>query len=85
MKTKLSMEREEIINLLQSGDFTIIYWDNGIASLYEKKWDRDKEYERDDYETLNKFLISEYADADGYCPDIVGLLTEALNGKSDSI
>lgn len=77
--------KEEIIRLLRSGDFTIIYWDRGYATLYEKKWDKDVEHDRDDYETMNKFEIIYNDYENGYCPSIVSLLTEALNGTSDSI
>lgn len=82
------MKKEDIIKLLKSGDFTIIYWDSDEATLYQKKWDKDEEFERDDYETMNKFIVN-YIDytglTRGYCPTIVELLTEALGGKSDSI
>jgi len=78
-------EEKTVIPLLQSGDFTIIYWDRGVASLYSKKWRKEEEYERDEYETLNKFLVREYTFEDGYCPQIVGALAEALGGTSDSI
>jgi len=73
--------------VLDSGDFTIIYWDNGIASLYEKKWDKDEEFKRDDYKTLDKFLIEEFDTEDmiGYCPKLVALLTRQIGGITDSI
>ena len=75
----------DIIKLLKSGDFTIIYWSRGEASLYQKKWNKEEEYERDEYETMGKFLVREYTFEDGYCPQIVGALTKALGGLSDSI
>jgi len=78
-------EEIDIIKLLQSGDFTIIYWDRGTASLYQKKWKKEEEFDRDEYETLGKFLVREYTFEDGYCPQIVGALTKALGGTSDSI
>jgi len=76
---------EKILNIIKSGDFTIVYWDRGIASLYEKKWNKSDEYTRDDYGTMNKFLMKECEHEDGYLPEIVELLTKALNGVSDSI
>lgn len=79
-------EREKILKLLKSGDFTIVYWDSGEATLYSKKWDKEEEYARDEYETMNKFIVFEDNQSwSGYCPKIVELLTEALGGKSDSI
>lgn len=79
------MKKEKIIELLKSGDFTIVYWDNGEPTLYSKKWDKEEEYERDEYETMNKFIVEINTSEDGYCPGIVRLLTEALGGISDSI
>jgi len=79
------MNEEKIIELLKSGDFTIIYWDSGEATLYSKKWKKEEEFERDDYETMDKFIIevSDHGN-NGYLPQIVALLTKALGGKSDS-
>lgn len=79
------MKEEEIIKLLKSGDFTIIYWDSGEATLYEKKWDKEKEFDRDDYETMNKFEVKLSNFENGYCPVIVELLAKALGGVADSI
>ena len=80
------MNKQEIIDLLKSGDFTIIYWDSGEATLYEKKWNKEREFERDDYQTMDKFKVSlpDFGSS-GYTPEIVSLLVEALGGKSDSI
>lgn len=80
------MKKENIIALLKSGDFTIIYWDSGEATLYQKKWDKKEEFVRDDYETMNKFIVetNDYGN-NGYLPQIVQLLGEALGGKTDSI
>lgn len=81
----MKYSEEKIIEILKSGDFTIIYWDNGEATLYQKKWDKAEEFERDDYATMEKFRIF-YSDwTSGYCPAIVELLVKALGGKSDSI
>lgn len=76
---------EQIIEILKSGDFTIIYWDSGEASLYQKKWDKEEEFERDGYVTMDKFKV-EFVDwPSGYCPTIVEYLVVALGGKYDSI
>lgn len=74
-----------IIKLLKSGDFTIIYWDSDCPTLYKGKWDKDKEYDRDDYETLNKAEVPFEDWSNGYTPAIVSLLVKALGGNSDSI
>lgn len=80
------MEKDKIIELLKSGDFTIIYWDRDVPTLYEKKWDIEKEFARDEYETMQKFEINAViSGGGGYTPDIVYLLTEALGGKAESI
>lgn len=79
------MTYRSIINLLRSGNFTIVYWDSGDASLYKGKWNYNKECERDEYETMNKSLVAEYSREFGYCPEIVDLLCAALKGKADSI
>lgn len=74
-----------IKKLLKSGKFTIIYWDSGEPTLYRGHWDRDKEYDRDEYEEMNKHVIELDGYDDGYLPEIVALLTEALGGVADSI
>lgn len=79
------MEKEKIIELLKSGDFTIIYWDSCEPTLYSKKWNKDEEYKRDEYETMNKFIVEIPDYSDGYLPSIVSLLARALGGKTDSI
>ena len=71
--------RTDILDLLRSGDFTITYHDNQSPSLYRKKW----EYEDLDGAEEIEFKLDNYDY--GYCPAIVGLLVEALNGKSDSV
>lgn len=79
------MNRKQIIKLLKSGNFTIIYWDNDEATLYKGKWDYNKEYEKDDYGKMNKNEVKLEIEMDGYLPEIVKLLSEALGGKTDSI
>jgi hypothetical protein len=80
------MKEKKLIELFKSGDFTIIYWDSGEPTIYQGKWSKEKEFKRDDYETLNKAQIEfPMYNMNGYCPDIVTLLTKALGGKSDSI
>ena len=78
--------KKELIKLFKSGDFTIIYWDNGAPTIYKGKWNIDEECEKDDYKEMNKheFDIDMY-NMNGYVPDIVDWLAEALGGKSNSI
>lgn len=78
-------EREKILKLLKSGKFTIVYWDSGEATLYKGKWDYNKEFEKDEYEKMNKSIVEFQDFSTGYCPTIVCLLTEALGGTADSI
>lgn len=67
---------KKIIEILKSGDFTIAYHDNGYCNLYKGKFEYDdlkgKPIEFDDWE-------------DGYTPDVVKQLVEALGGKVVSI
>ena len=76
---------KKIIDLLQSGDFTIIYWDNEDPALYKGKWNKEKEFDRDEYETLHKSEVKIPWAEIGYAPNIVVLLTKALKGNIDSI
>lgn len=78
-------QKEKILKLLRSGKFTIVYWDRGEATLYKGKWDYNKEFQKDEYERMNKYIIEFQDWSQGYCPTIVELLTEALGGISDSI
>ena len=80
------MNEKKLIELLKSGDFTIVYWDNVTPTLYKGKWKKDKEFDRDEYTTMNKAEVDfPMYDMHGYLPDIVYLLTKALGGNADSI
>jgi len=79
------MSDQQLIELFKSGNFTIVYWDNTVPSIYKGKWDINQESEKDDYEEMNKHEVDFNDWGDGYCPKIVELLAEALGGKSDSI
>ena len=80
------MDDKQIIKLFKSGKFTVIYWDNDAPYIYKGHWDKDEEFDRDEYKTMNKkeFKFNDYGN-NGYCPKIVELLVKALGGKSDSI
>lgn len=80
------MKEKELISLLKTGNFTIVYWDRGEPTLYVGKWSIGKEYQRDEYATMDKSKIEiDQYDMNGYLPDIVRWLTMALKGHSDSI
>ena len=71
---------KKVIELLRSGNFTIIYHDNQCCSLYKGhvkiddiEEDAKTEFEFDDL------------GQDGYLPSVVQALVKALGGKSDSI
>jgi len=73
------MTKRKIIELLKSGDFTILYHDNECCSLYKgrlKEYDDCPEEADHEFDDLNQA---------GYLPSVVELLVEALGGKSDSI
>jgi len=78
-------ENKKLLDLLKSGDFTIVYWESGCPTVYSGKWNKEKEYKRDDYETMNKSVVDFEDYGNGYCPQIVRILVKALGGKSDSI
>lgn len=77
------MAKQNILKLLESGNFTIIYWDNGQCDLYRGKKRGVSEIGMDE----NAKPVAEFSDgnSDGYLPEIVSVLVEALGGKSDSI
>lgn len=79
------MTQRQIVNLLKSGNFTIVYWDSQDPTLYKGKWDYNKEFEKDDYATMDKSKVDYSWWDEGYVPGIVTLLVKALGGKSDSI
>ena len=73
----MSKREHQIMELLKSGDFTIAYHDRGDCSLYKGKYD---------YKSLPKKSVAEFCgDHNGYCPEIVEILSKALGGATDSI
>ena len=68
---------KKIIKLLRSGNFTLTYHDNGACDIYKGHVE---------YEKLPKKSLATFAGcSDGYIPDEVAILVEALGGKVDSI
>ena len=80
------MKEKDLVSLLKTGNFTIIYWDRGEPTFYKGKWDKDREYKKDEYAEMDKsqIEIAQY-NMSGYLPDVVRWLTMALKGQSDSI
>ena len=71
------MTKKGMIELLKSGDFTIAYHDNCSPSLYKGKHEYDELPDEVDYD----FDFGN----NGYIPEVVEILVEALGGKSDSV
>ncbi len=71
------LSRKKVIELLQTGDFTIGYHDEGDCEIYKG---------RHNYEDLIDSVYSPVNNYGGsYLPEIVYLLTEALTGKTEPI
>ena len=80
------MKERDLVALLRTGNFTIVYWDSEEPTFYKGKWNKDKEYERDEYATMEKSRIEfPMYGMNGYVSDEVRLLTLALKGIADSI
>lgn len=68
------MEKEitekDLVSILKTGDFTIVYWNAGEPTFYRGKWNISKEYDKDEYATMNKsqLNIAQY-NMNGYLPD----------------
>lgn len=68
----------ELIELIKSGDFTIVYHDNGCCDIYKGKYD--------DYDDVPLKAVRTFdCEFDGYLPNEVMFLVQALGGKSMSI
>ena len=76
-KTYNPMNKNTIIKLLKSGNFTIAYHDSGECTLYKG---------HKAYEDLPEDGIADFGgQTDGYIEDVVELLVEALGGKTETI
>ena len=71
------MTGKEIKELLQSGNFTIVYTDNEDCQLCKGFFDLD---DIDEHVPVHDFADK----SDGYTPDVVKLLVMALGGYVDS-
>lgn len=70
------MEREKLIALLKSGNFSVASHDYGQVSIYEGRYDGYDSLS--DEKEVGDFSLS---DSDGYMQDVISLLTEALGGS----
>lgn len=71
------MNGKEIKNILKSGEFTIIYTDNGECQLYKGFFDLD---DIDQHKPVHEFDDMQ----NGYTPGVVKFLVMALGGYVDS-
>lgn len=74
------MNKKKVMELIASGDFTIIAWDNLSFNLYEGR--------HTIHDVVEKKIKSVYSwndGSDGYILDIIYDLAQALGGKTDSI
>lgn len=79
------MTREETIEILKSGNFTVRYDDNGSGTIIEGRFD-DYEDTYDPESGENNGRSFEFGGwVDGYTPEEVEMLVEALGGRSTSI
>jgi hypothetical protein len=76
--SKEQLQHKELLALLRSGKFTVAYHDNGHCCIYNGKYC---------YDDLPEKEVAEYdySDAEGYLPDIVKVLVQALGGWSETI
>lgn len=75
-------KHKQVIELLQSGNFTIQYNDNCQCTLLKGK---KKEYLSEIKTSHISLEIDMDNNENGYVPFIVDLLTEALGGKTTTI
>lgn len=73
------MNKQSIIKILKSGNFTLAYHDNGYCDLYKGRYEYDELPE--DENSIAEFEGME----EGYIPAEVLYLIEALGGKVDSV
>lgn len=74
------MKASKAVELMKTGQFTILYHDNGYCTLHKGHG----EYDQFNEEAMDGADI-EYPMEIGYIPGIVSLLVKALGGKVDSI
>lgn len=72
------MNEKQLIKLLKTGNFTVLYHDNGSCGFYKGKFKYDDPKER-------KPILSCDCQFDGYLPKEVELLIKALGGSCDSV
>lgn len=73
------MTEDNILKMLQTGDFTIAFHDNDYCCLYKGRYKYDELPEKEDV------AFDMNVDREGYAPYVMSLLVAALNGKIESI
>ena len=71
------MLKENLVQLLKSGNFTVAYHDNQEGAIYQGRADNCNKLPEDD--KVDNFALW---DNEGYLPYIVRVLVEALGGKA---
>lgn len=77
--------KKKIIDILKSGNFTIVYHDNEYCSLYKGHHKYDDLTDDDGEEIVKEEAQLIKCNGDGYIPEEVMYLVKALGGKVDSI
>lgn len=76
-------ERAELIELLKTGNFTVASHDHGQVSIYKGKYTGyNSKEEMPEFPEDRKDEVFDSNKTEGYMPEIVELLTEALGGSN---
>ena len=75
-------KRKQIIELLESGNFSIITWDNELYSLYEGKNINTENFDDKPRKEIYEF---ESCEKEGYCDLLITIMAEILGGSTSSI
>lgn len=76
---------KKIIDILKSGNFTLVYHDNQSCILYKGKHTYNDLTDKDGDPIVKEEAVFEGWSYDGYIPLEVAALVKALGGKVDSI
>ena len=74
------MKHKALLKLLQSGNFSVFYWDNLQCEVYKGKHDLDTIAH-----DVKPVAVFDYSNFEGYLPEIVNVLVQALGGTAESI
>jgi hypothetical protein len=84
---KKELNHQEKLELLRRGNFTIYYHDNdpGSWAVYDTFVNDDEIEDWEAFDAMHKLFEGTGYGSEGYCPEEVALLVEALGGKSESV